>query len=49
MLALTPWSVPGFDVDRDFDDLMTVERACQTADGFVVDETRYLLTARKPA
>jgi SAM-dependent methyltransferase len=49
MLAVASWTIPGFDVERDIDALLALERDCLTDEGFVVTEERYLLTARKPA
>jgi len=49
MLAVASWTIPDFDVERDIDALLALERDCLTDDGFVVTEDRYLLTARIPA
>ena len=49
MLAVASWTIPDFDVERDVDALLALERDCLTDEGFVVSEERYLLTARKPA
>lgn len=49
MLSVASWTIPDFDVERDVDALLALERDCLTEEGFVVTEDRYLLTARKPA
>lgn len=49
MLSVANWTIPDFDVERDIDALLALERDCLTDVGFVVTEDRYLLTARKPA
>lgn len=49
MLSVTTWLIAGFDVERDIDALLALERDCLTDEGFVVTEDRYLLTARKPS
>ncbi len=48
MLAVTPWTIPNFDVGRDIDALLALEADLQTPDGLVLTESRYLLVARKP-
>ena len=49
MLSVASWTIPDFDVERDIDALLALERDCLSDEGFVVTEDRYLLTARKPA
>ncbi len=49
MLSVASWTIPDFDVARDLDALLALERDCLTDEGFVITEERYLLTARKPA
>lgn len=49
MLSVASWTIPDFDLERDIDALLALERDCLTDEGFVVTEDRYLLTARKPA
>jgi SAM-dependent methyltransferase len=49
MLSVASWTIPDFDVERDIDALLALERDCLSDEGFVVTEERYLLTARKPA
>jgi hypothetical protein len=49
MLSVAVWTIPDFDVERDIDALLALERDCLTDEGFVVTEDRYLITARKPA
>ena len=49
MLSVASWTIPDFDVERDIDALLALERDGLTDEGFMVTEDRYLLTARKPA
>ncbi len=49
LLCVTPWTIPGFDVERDLEALLAFEADRLTEDGIVVTECRFLLTARKPA
>ena len=49
LLCVTPWTIPGFDVERDLEALLAFEADRLTEDGIVVTECRLLLTARKPA
>ncbi len=46
-LACTPWEIEGFDVERDLDALLALERATYTDRGLVLTECRYIITARK--
>jgi hypothetical protein len=48
MLLVSPWEIPGFDVERDGRALLALERELSTPDGIVLSEGRYLLEARKP-
>jgi len=48
MLAVTPWTVPGFSLERDVDSLMELDRECRTENGLELTESRYLLIAEKP-
>lgn len=48
MLLTAPWYVPGFDIERDLDALIALEGDCSTADGLVLTDCRYLLTAHTP-
>jgi SAM-dependent methyltransferase len=48
MLLVTPWTIPEFDPDADLEALLLAEAALSTPDGIVLDEGRYLLSARKP-
>jgi len=49
MLGVAPWTVPDFDVTKDLDSLLAFEAHCSTAEGLVVTESRFLMTARKPS
>jgi len=49
MLITAPWEIPNFDIEADIDALLALECDCQTADGIVLSEGRYLLEAHKPA
>ncbi|MCC6387094.1 MAG: class I SAM-dependent methyltransferase [Dehalococcoidia bacterium] len=44
-LAVSPWEIPGFDIDRDIDALIAIEARHGGADGIVLTEGRYLLEA----
>jgi SAM-dependent methyltransferase len=48
MLAVTPWAVPGFSLDRDADSLIALDKECRTENGLELTECRYLLIAEKP-
>lgn len=48
MLSVSPWEIPEFALTRDLDALLSFESECQTAEGLVVTESRYLVVARKP-
>ena len=48
MLAVTPWTVPNFSLQRDIDSLMELERECRTENGLELTESRFLLIAEKP-
>ena len=49
MLAVSPWTIPEFDLVRDLDALIAFETANSSEDGLVVTESRFLIRARKPA
>lgn len=48
MLVAAPWTIPDFDLDRDLDALLAVERALSRPEGIVLTEKRYLIEAEKP-
>ena len=48
MLGVSPWTLPDFDLVRDLDALVAFEAQCSDAEGVVVTESRFLITARKP-
>jgi SAM-dependent methyltransferase len=45
LLMVTPWSIPGFDPEREIDTLLAVEDAYGSEEGIVLTEHRYLITA----
>jgi len=48
MLALTPWTIPGFSLERDIDSIISLDRDCRTENGLELTECRTLLIAQKP-
>lgn len=48
MLAVTPWTVPGFNLEDDLDSLLSLDAECHAKDGLVLTESRFLLIAQKP-
>lgn len=49
MLTALPWEVPDFDLVRDIEALVALERALRRPEGIVLTEGRYLIEAYKPA
>jgi len=49
LLALMPWLIPDFDLERDLDALLALEADCATDQGIVLTESRFLITAAKLA
>lgn len=47
-LLITPWTIPGFSVERDLEALARVEAELRGPDGIVLTEGVYLLESRKP-
>ena len=47
MLAVTPWTVPSFSLERDIDSLMELDRECRTENGLELTESRFLLISEK--
>jgi SAM-dependent methyltransferase len=47
MLAATPWTIPGFNLERDIEALLSLEKGCRTENGLELTESRYLLIAEK--
>ena len=47
MLTAVPWAVPGFDVERDIDALLALERACSRAEGLVWTQSNFVIEAVK--
>ena len=48
LLTAAPWTIPGFDVERDLDALLALERGLTRERGIVLTETRYIIEALKP-
>ena len=48
LLTVAPWTIPGFDVERDLDALLALERGLTREPGIVLTETRYIIGALKP-
>ena len=48
LLTAAPWTIPGFDVERDLDALLALERGLTREPGIVLTETRYIIEAHKP-
>jgi SAM-dependent methyltransferase len=48
MIAVAPWDIADFDLERDLDALLALEAECTTAEGMVLTECYYRLTATKP-
>jgi len=47
LLAISPWSFPGFSPEYDLDALLALESECLTDDGLVLTESRFLIIAEK--
>jgi len=47
MLLITPWTIESFDVERDLESLLELEKDCSTSDGLVMTWSRFLLVAAK--
>ena len=47
MLTAVPWAVPGFDVERDVDALLALERACSRDEGLVWTQSNFVIEAVK--
>lgn len=48
LLTALPWEVPDFDVARDIEALVALEKALRRPEGIVLTEGRYIIEARKP-
>ena len=48
MLTISSWEVPDFDLERDFDALLALERACRREEGVVLTHSNFVLEAEKP-
>ncbi len=46
-LSATPWTIPGFDIDADFDALMELDGELRGSDGIVLTESRFILEAER--
>lgn len=49
MLTALPWEVPDFDIERDIEALLALEKALRRPEGIVLTEGRYVIEAYKPA
>ena len=49
MLTITPWTVPDFDVERDIDALLALEKSNGRKEGIVLTKSRYIIEAHKSA
>jgi SAM-dependent methyltransferase len=47
LLTITPWTIPGFSLERDLEALLSLESECLTDDGLVLTESRFLIIAAK--
>lgn len=47
MLCVTPWTIPGFDIDHDLDALLALDAECRTEQGLVMTESYFLIVARR--
>ena len=47
MLTAVPWAVPGFDLERDLDALLALERTCTRDEGLVLTQSHFLIEAVK--
>jgi SAM-dependent methyltransferase len=48
MLAVTPWTIPDFSLERDIDSLVSLDEECHTANGLELTQSRFLVIADKP-
>jgi SAM-dependent methyltransferase len=48
MLAVTPWTVPDFSLEKDIDSLISLDKECHTANGLELTLSRFLIIADKP-
>jgi SAM-dependent methyltransferase len=48
MLAVTPWTIPAFNLEGDIDSLLSLAKECGTQNGLELTESRFLLIAEKP-
>lgn len=47
LLAVSPWTVPGFSLERDGEALLALEAECTTDVGLVLTESRFVICAEK--
>ena len=47
MLTAAPWTIPDFDLERDLDALLALERSAKREEGIVFTESRYIIEAYK--
>jgi SAM-dependent methyltransferase len=48
MLAVTPWTVPEFSLERDIDSLISLDEEYHTTNGLELTLSRFLIIANKP-
>ena len=48
MLTISPWEVSGFDLDRDIDALLALERVYRRDEGVVLTHSTFIIEAEKP-
>ena len=48
MLTISPWEVPDFDLERDIDALLALERAYHRGEGLVLTHSNFVIEAEKP-
>jgi hypothetical protein len=49
LLVATPWTIPDFDLARDLEALVRLERDQHGREGIVLTDQRYIVEALKPA
>ena len=49
MLTAAPWTIPDFNLERDIEALLALERSAKREEGIVLTESRYIIEAYKGA
>ena len=47
MLTITPWTIPGFNVERDINALLALEQGARKEEGIVLTKSRFVIEAEK--